>query len=627
MEQQAKPYMFASLTRPHSEQLLQGLQLLRQDHELCDIVLRVGDAKIHAHKVVLASISPYFKAMFTGSLSEKETSEVEFQCVDEAALKAIVEYAYTGTVFISQETVESLLPAANLLQVKLVLKECCSFLESQLDAGNCIGISRFAETYGCHELCLSASKFICQHFEEVCQTEEFLELTRAELDEIVSNDCLNVCIGISRFAETYGCHELCLSASKFICQHFEEVCQTEEFLELTRAELDEIVSNDCLNVLTEESVFYALEAWIKYDLTERQQYLAQLLHCVRLPLLSVKFLTRLYEANHLIRDDHACKHLLNEALKYHFMPEHRLSYQTVLSTRPRCAPKVLLAVGGKAGLFATLESMEMYFPQTDSWIGLAPLSVPRYEFGVAVLEQKVYVVGGIATHMRQGISYRRHESSVERWDPDSNTWASVERMAECRSTLGVVVLAGELYALGGYDGQYYLQSVEKYGPKLKEWQPVAPMTKSRSCFATAALDGMIYAIGGYGPAHMNSVERYDPSKDSWDMVASMADKRINFGVGVMLGFIFVVGGHNGVSHLSSIERYDPQQNQWTACRPMNEPRTGVGSAVVDNSLYVVGGHSGSSYLSAVQRYEPITDSWHDSSGMMYCRCNFGLTAL
>uniref|UniRef100_A0A671LM89 BACK domain-containing protein n=1 Tax=Sinocyclocheilus anshuiensis TaxID=1608454 RepID=A0A671LM89_9TELE len=236
------------------------------------------------------------------------------------------------------------------------------------------------------------------------------------------------CIGISRFAETYGCHELCLSTSKFICQHFEEVCQTEEFLELTRAELDEIVSNDCLNVLTEESVFYALESWIKYDLTERQQYLAQLLHCVRLPLLSVKFLTRLYEANHLIRDDHACKHLLNEALKYHFMPEHRLSYQTVLSTRPRCAPKVLLAVGGKAGLFATLES-------------------------------------------------------VERWDPDSNTWASVERMAECRSTLGVVVLAGELYALGGYDGQYYLQSVEKYGPKLKEWQPVAPMTKSRSCFS------------------------------------------------------------------------------------------------------------------------------------------------
>lgn len=54
---------------------------------------------------------------------------------------------------------------------------------------------------------------------------------------------------------------------------------------------------------------------------------------------------------------------------------------------------------------------------------------------------------------------------------------------------------------------------------------------------------------------------------------------------------------------------------------------GVGSAIVDNFLYVVGGHSGSSYLNTVQRYDPISDSWLDSSGMMYCRCNFGLTAL
>ncbi|XP_030922082.1 kelch-like protein 28 [Geospiza fortis] len=550
MDGSSPPFLLAKLTPLH-EQLLQGLNLLRQHQELCDVVLRAGEAKIHAHKAVLASISPYFKAMFTGNLSEKENAEVEFQCVDEAALQAIVEYAYTGTVFISQDTVESLLPAANLLQVKLVVKECCAFLESQLDPGNCIGISRFAETYGCRELYLAASKFICQNFEDVCQTEEFLELTHSELDEIVSNDCLNV--------------------------------------------------------LTEETVFYALEAWIKYDVQERQKYLAQLLHCVRLPLLSVKFLTRLYEANHLIRDDHTCKHLLNEALKYHFMPEHRLSHQTMLLTRPRCAPKVLCAVGGKAGLFACLESMEMYFPQNDSWIGLAPLSIPRYEFGVCVLEQKMYVVGGIATHVCQGISYRKHESSVECWDPDTNTWSSLERMFESRSTLGVAVLAGELYALGGYDGQSYLRSVEKYVPKGKEWQG----------------GGFIHP----SPAHMNSMERYDPSKNSWETVASMADKRINFGVGVMLGFIFVVGGHNGVSHLSSIERYDPHQNQWTVCRPMKEPRTGVGAAVIDNHLYVVGGHSGSSYLNTVQRYEPISDSWLDSAGMMYCRCNFGLTAL
>lgn len=57
------------------------------------------------------------------------------------------------------------------------------------------------------------------------------------------------------------------------------------------------------------------------------------------------------------------------------------------------------------------------------------------------------------------------------------------------------------------------------------------------------------------------------------------------------------------------------------------PFLGVGAAVIDNYLYVVGGHSGSSYLNTVQKYDPISDTWLDSAGMIYCRCNFGLTAL
>uniref|UniRef100_A0A8C5J3Q5 Kelch like family member 28 n=1 Tax=Junco hyemalis TaxID=40217 RepID=A0A8C5J3Q5_JUNHY len=499
MDGSSPPFLLAKLTPLHSEQLLQGLNLLRQHQELCDVVLRAGEAKIHAHKAVLASISPYFKAMFTGNLSEKENAEVEFQCVDEAALQAIVEYAYTGTVFISQDTVESLLPAANLLQV------CCAAMEQPVS--------------------------VCHVLPHLCQ-------------EPLSSP------------------------------------------PLLRAGLIEQV---LARVVVPDQVVGLVEAREELDAEQGQAHAVQQLRQVLLALLHV---------------------VLDPGLQG---VEHRLLRQHVQ------------AVVGHD--LVQLRVMEMYFPQNDSWIGLAPLSIPRYEFGVCVLEQKMYVVGGIATHVCQGISYRKHESSVECWDPDTNTWSSLERMFESRSTLGVAVLAGELYALGGYDGQSYLRSVEKYVPKGKEWQLVAPMSRTRSCFAAAVLDGMIYAIGGYGPAHMNSMERYDPSKNSWETVASMADKRINFGVGVMLGFIFVVGGHNGVSHLSSIERYDPHQNQWTVCRPMKEPRTGVGAAVIDNHLYVVGGHSGSSYLNTVQRYEPISDSWLDSAGMMYCRCNFGLTAL
>jgi len=34
--------------------------------QLCDVALKIGGEVVHAHKVILASISPYFHAMFNG---------------------------------------------------------------------------------------------------------------------------------------------------------------------------------------------------------------------------------------------------------------------------------------------------------------------------------------------------------------------------------------------------------------------------------------------------------------------------------------------------------------------------------------------------------------------------------
>ena len=113
----------------YSGQLLAGLNQLRQQHELCDVVLKVDSFRVHAHRVVLASCSPYFMAMFTGSLCEREKEEIELKSVDETALCSLVEFAYTGKIRITHANVQALLPAANLLQLRCVKKLCCDFLE------------------------------------------------------------------------------------------------------------------------------------------------------------------------------------------------------------------------------------------------------------------------------------------------------------------------------------------------------------------------------------------------------------------------------------------------------------------------------------------------------------------
>ena len=48
----------------------QVMNTLREQNQLCDVLLKAADNEIPAHRVVLASSSPYFFAMFTGELSE-----------------------------------------------------------------------------------------------------------------------------------------------------------------------------------------------------------------------------------------------------------------------------------------------------------------------------------------------------------------------------------------------------------------------------------------------------------------------------------------------------------------------------------------------------------------------------
>ena len=298
----------ASLFGAYSDELLRGLNELRQKRHLCDVVLRVGKSEMYAHKVVLASCSPYFKAMFTCSLSESQKGDVDLQCVDAVALRSLIDFAYTGEVNVTQANVQCLLTAANLLQLKVVAEECCLFLSKQLHAINCIGIFRFAEMHACYDLYHKSIDFLLENFSDVMETEEFIQLSEDELIDIVSND--------------------------------------------------ELV------VDREETVLRAVCTWVRDDPDARGDTLHNLLRHVRLPLLSVQLLNECLESNQLISKDTECRQIINDALEYKKHTELRLrKFPTGLKsfvTKPRQAAKILCAVGGKNGLFQTLDRWVFY---------------------------------------------------------------------------------------------------------------------------------------------------------------------------------------------------------------------------------------------------------------------------
>ncbi len=55
------------------------MKLLWEDGDLFDITLEVGGQSIQAHKVFLATHSPYFKAMFCGSFIDAKKNSIELK--------------------------------------------------------------------------------------------------------------------------------------------------------------------------------------------------------------------------------------------------------------------------------------------------------------------------------------------------------------------------------------------------------------------------------------------------------------------------------------------------------------------------------------------------------------------
>jgi len=97
-----------------------------------------------------------------------------------------------GCIELQEDSVETLLATACLLQLNPVIKACCQFLVKQLHPSNCLGIRMFADTQGCTELFEYAHAYTTKHFMEVTRNQEFLLLSANEVAKLLESEDLNV---------------------------------------------------------------------------------------------------------------------------------------------------------------------------------------------------------------------------------------------------------------------------------------------------------------------------------------------------------------------------------------------------------------------------------------------------
>uniref|UniRef100_A0A8C7Y3E0 Kelch repeat and BTB (POZ) domain containing 2 n=1 Tax=Oryzias sinensis TaxID=183150 RepID=A0A8C7Y3E0_9TELE len=172
--------------------LLEQLKFFYEQKLLTDVVLLVEGSEFPCHKMVLATCSSYFRAMFMSGLSESKQTHVSLRNVDPATLQIIITYAYTGNLAISDSTVEPLYETACFLQVEDVLLQCRDYLVKKINAENCVRMLSIGDLFSCSELKQSAKRMVEHKFPVVYRQEAFLQLSHELLIDILSSDNLNV---------------------------------------------------------------------------------------------------------------------------------------------------------------------------------------------------------------------------------------------------------------------------------------------------------------------------------------------------------------------------------------------------------------------------------------------------
>lgn len=272
----------------------------------------------------------------------------------------------------------------------------------------------------------------------------------------------------------------------------------------------------------------------------------------------------------------------------------------------------------------------------DNWCDLPPLPIERQEVGVASLDGKVYVVGGIDKNGEASGLVSRFDTTTGEWEelpplpegivlhhvgaaaaagriycigglnatfqgvdtvfaflPETNLWEEVAGLNRPRGAAGVAVIADQIYVAGGQTGQASVSDFEVYSPLTNRWEMLAPMPTARNHLAAVGIDGIYYAVGGRAGGLLDQLESYNPGTGDWATLRPMPTARGGIAAATVAGQIFVFGGEGNQANpqgiFSEVESYDPASNEWTSRLDMVHPRHGIGAATVGDRIYIPGG--------------------------------------
>ena len=143
----------------------------------------------------------------------------------------------------------------------------------------------------------------------------------------------------------------------------------------------------------------------------------------------------------------------------------------------------------------TIAHVERYNPAVGgSWERVASLNQDRGGLGVAVVGDKIYAIGGHEYEIH--VTYQMG-GWLEVYDPPTDTWTFGTPMPTPRTHFATAVVENRIYTIGGEDGSGgKTDIVEYYDVNEGVWHSDTPLPVAAAVLKAVTIENRIYILGG-----------------------------------------------------------------------------------------------------------------------------------
>jgi len=189
-------------------------------------------------------------------------------------------------------------------------------------------------------------------------------------------------------------------------------------------------------------------------------------------------------------------------------------------------------IGGEGG------ANEVYDPATDTWETKTVMPTPRFALQANVVNGRIYLIGG---YVPDNSGLGAISSLNEVYDPATDSWTTEEPLPIATSDYPSAVVDNKIYVIGGLSSNPRSDLNQIYDVESGVWSEGALMPLGIRYGAAGATVGVnapkrIYFISS------GRTQVYDPGNDSWTFGADLPTRREGFGVAVVDDTLYVIGG-------------------------------------------------------------------------------------